>query len=87
LTELFGLGKRPTRFNRVMEKVFRQWYLAQASKTGIDPDPDNPLHYYDNRAAFQAGVGPDPVTNHWPSKFKEPFHPNRFVNGVDTTKE
>lgn len=65
------------------EDEFRRWYAAHAKKTGINPDPDNPSHYYDYRAAFRAGAGPN-EKGHWPSKYKRPGHPNQFVGGIDT---
>ena len=70
------------------ENSFQSWYKGQAERTGIDPDPDNPLHKYDYRAAFKAGAEPeiDPGDGlyHWPSEFKSDDHPNRYVGGVDT---
>jgi len=54
-----------------------------ARKLNLNPNPDDPKHYYDYRAAYLAGASPD-KQGHWPSKFKLPEHPNRFVNGIDT---
>lgn len=69
------------------EQEFRRWYRNHATSAGIDPDPDNPLHKYDYRAAYRAGyepeMGPDGLM-HWPSEFKSDDHPNRFVGGMDT---
>jgi hypothetical protein len=44
----------------------------------LDPDPDGDLHKYDYRGAFKAGFSPD-IDGHFPSKFKDDDHPNRFV--------
>jgi hypothetical protein len=70
------------------EQKFQEWYAGWAAKSDLDTDPDNPLHKYDYRAAFSAGEEPviDPVDGlyHWPSAFKSPSHPNRFVGGIDT---
>ncbi len=70
------------------EQAFQQWYKQQAAKTGIDPNPDDPRHKYDYRAAFRAGVEPvmSPADNryHWDSRFKASDHPNRYVDGIDT---
>jgi hypothetical protein len=70
------------------EKAFQQWYSGWAQKAGLNPDPDPQLHQYDYRAAFRAGVEPeiDPGDGfyHWPSQFKSPDHPNRYVDGIDT---
>lgn len=63
---------------------FRAWYAAQAKRWGLDPNPDDPEHRYDYRAAFAAGLGPDPKTGHWPSEFKADDHPNRYVGLIDT---
>lgn len=65
------------------EALFQRWYKKIAKRTGLDPDPDAPEHKYDYRGSFLAGEGPD-ETGHWPSKFKDYDHPNRFVDGVDT---
>jgi len=32
------------------EKQFQFWYKHWAKKTGINPDPDDPKHYYDYRS-------------------------------------
>lgn len=70
------------------EKKFQFWYKTWARKSNINPNPDDPLHYYDYRAAYKAGVKPaiDPEDKkyHWDSRFKDDEHPNRFVKGVDT---
>lgn len=70
------------------EIKFREWYKSWAKIAEIDPNPDNPLHKYDYRAAFKAGVEPEFNTGdaqyHWPSEFKAPDHPSRYVEGVDT---
>lgn len=63
--------------------MFRKWYAAQAAKTGINPDPYDPRHHYDYESAYAAGMEPD-ASGHWPSVYKAPDHPNRFINGVDT---
>jgi len=72
------------------EKEFRKWYTHWATIMGINLDPDFPEHFYDYRKAFRAGANPkyDKATGkyHWPSKFKKPKHPNRFIKGVDTIR-
>lgn len=65
------------------ERLFQRWYAGWAAKLGIDPNPDNPQHYYDYRAAWLDGATPD-ETGHWPSKFKLEGHPNLIVDGIDT---
>uniref|UniRef100_A0A6M3J2B6 Putative methyltransferase n=1 Tax=viral metagenome TaxID=1070528 RepID=A0A6M3J2B6_9ZZZZ len=66
------------------DSEFNKWYGTIAKQTGLSPDPDDPRHHYNYRAAYSAGVqGPD-TSGHWPSRFKSQDHPNRFVNGIDT---
>ena len=78
----------PTTLTPEQEQAFQAWYRAWADKAGINPNPDDPRHHYDYRAAFLAGAEPqiDPEDGryHWPSKFKASDHPNRFIDGVDT---
>lgn len=63
---------------------FNTWYSKNAKKHKLNPNPDDPKHFYDYRAAYKAGVaGPD-GTGHWPSKFKKEGHPRMFINGVNT---
>jgi hypothetical protein len=59
---------------------FDQWYSEQAQKYGLDPNPDDPRHFYDWKAAYQAGAQAD-ETGHWPSEFKKIGHPNLIVEG------
>jgi len=70
------------------EQGFQQWYQGWAKRTGIDLNPDHPLHKYDYRAAYHAGVEPQISPKdgkyHWPSQFKAWDHPNRYVDGIDT---
>ena len=64
------------------EDNFQAWYRHWSDKTGIAPDPDDPLHKYDYRAAYMADETPsvaDDGNYHWPSRFKADDHPNRFV--------
>ena len=76
--------------DKVIDKIeedefkFKNWYnkLTKLQKSvhgmEISPDPDDPLHYYDYRAAYKAGaqLGPE---GHMPSEFKLPGHPNQYV--------
>lgn len=70
------------------EAAFRRWYETWAKKLGLDPNPDDPRHHYDYRAAYKAGASPglDKTSGeiHWPSQFKADDHPNRFVGIIDT---
>jgi hypothetical protein len=65
------------------EAQFQKWYAAQAAKLGLNKDPDDPRHFYSYRDAYKSGAVSDDE-GHFPSKFKLPGHPNRFVGGVDT---
>lgn len=67
------------------EADFQGWYqdIAKSVRPPLDPNPDNPLHQYDYRAAYAAGAEPD-AWGHWPSEFKRAGHPNLIVDGVDT---
>jgi hypothetical protein len=65
------------------EAAFQAWYRRHAERLGLNPDPDDPQHFYDYRAAFRAGAEPD-AEGHFPSAFKLSGHPNLVVGGVDT---
>lgn len=68
----------------LQDRAFQHWYGTHAKKLGLDPNPDNPLHHYDYRKAYRAGVkGPDKA-GHWPSEFKKSTHPNLIVKGINT---
>ncbi len=71
------------------EGQFQDWYDSLAAKLGLNPNPDDPQHFYDYRGAFSAGKGPspDPTSGgalHWPSEFKREGHPRQFLDGIDT---
>jgi len=84
-------GRPRAKLDEAQELFFQNWFKHQADRTGIDPNPDHPLHQYDYRGAYLAGdapvVHPDDGLPHWRSKFKDDTHPNRWVNGVDTRTE
>lgn len=65
------------------EKQFREWYGGWSKKLGLNPNPDDPQHFYDYRAAFRAGAKPD-KSGHWPSEFKLGGHPNLVVDAINT---
>lgn len=65
------------------ENDFSSWYSNIAKKTGINPNPDDPSHFYDYRAAYQAGAQPD-KEGHWPSEFKKEGHPRLVLDAIDT---
>ena len=61
---------------------FLDWYTDIARKSNLSPDPDDPRHYYDYKAAYAAEAEPD-ERGHLPSEFKHDLHPNRFIIGKD----
>ena len=61
---------------------FSNWYSGMAEKSGINPDPDDPKHYYDYRAAYEEGAELD-EKGHLSSEFKHDLHPKRFIIGKD----
>ena len=61
---------------------FSAWYSDIAERSNISPDPDDPRHYYDYRAAYEAGADLKDERK-LPSKFKHDLHPNRFTVGKD----
>jgi len=79
--EVFGL----TKLEPDEEQKFKSWYKGWSDKLKLDPNPDDPRHFYDYRAAYKSGAEPTPESGwHWPSQFKRDNHPNRIVDGVDT---
>ena len=64
------------------DSEFLDWYSDISKKADISPDPDDPRHYYDYRAAYKAGAGLD-KRKHLPSEFKHDLHPDRFIVGKD----
>jgi hypothetical protein len=80
-------GQGPIRTRHTLEPEeemqFQEWYKGHATKWGLNKDPDDVGHKYDYRGAYLEGEEPD-SEGHWSSKFKDPDHPNRFVDGVDT---
>lgn len=65
------------------ESDFQAWYKYWSKKMNLDPDPDNPKHYYDYRSAWANDAKPD-SSGHWPSEFKREGHPRLIINGIDT---
>ncbi len=61
---------------------FLDWYSRLAKKADINPNPDDPRHYYDYRAAYEAGATLD-RRKHLPSEFKHDLHPDRYIVDKD----
>ncbi len=72
-------------FEPTGEGLFQKEYSETAQRLGLNPNPDDPRHFYDYRTLFREtgslGVGPK---KHFPSKFKLLGHPNLIVDGKDT---
>ena len=67
------------------EAKFQVWYGGWSKKLGLNPNPDDPQHFYDYRAAWKAGAEPTAESGwHWPSTFKREGHPRMVVDGVNT---
>lgn len=71
------------RLIKIDEVAFQAWYKRYAQLLKLDPNPDDPKHFYDYRKAFLAGAKPS-EEGHWPSTFKLRGHPNLIVDGLDT---
>jgi hypothetical protein len=72
------------------EKEFRREYKKHSDATGNSSNPYDAEHYYNYSQLFDetGGIMPSLTKDlHLPSRYKELGHPNRFINGVDTTKE
>jgi len=57
---------------------FQSWYKKIAETFGLNVDPDDPEHFYDYRAAYKSGEGPDQFGK-WPSKYKKQGHKDQFM--------
>lgn len=68
---------------KIDEARFQEWYRGHAQRLGLNPNPDDPNHFYDYRAAFAAGAVPDEA-GHWPSKYKMEGHPRMVLDGINT---
>ena len=81
---IFDVLSKPLRPNEPFDEAgFSEWYSDVAEQVSdstftLNPDPDAPRHYYDYRAAYEAGAKLD-ERKHLPSEFKHDLHPNRYV--------
>lgn len=66
------------------EDEFQKWYANVPAQMGLNPNSDDPLHYYDWRGAYVSGVRQPNAERHWPSQFKKEGHPNLYINEMDT---
>jgi hypothetical protein len=71
------------------EAEFQRWFRnivrEKKEKFGFDlnPNPDDPRHFYDYRRAFLSGAGMD-ESGHGTSEFKLAGSPERYKEGIDT---
>ena len=82
-------SERATSLTPQQEMMFRAWWEKTSKALGLDPDPDNPLHFYDYRGAWLTGKWPEKKGEHWDSRHKTDNHPNRLIpfnGGVLDTK-
>jgi hypothetical protein len=61
-------------FTPEMEKNFQGWYAERAKNMGLNPNPDDPRHFYDTRGAWLKGHRS--TTEHLPDTYKLPGHPS-----------
>lgn len=66
-----------------MADDFDNWYAGHAKKWKLNPNPDDPKHFYDYRTAYKQGFRPD-ESGHMDSRFKAKGHPREVINGVNT---
>ena len=64
---------------------FNKTYAEYSKKYRMNPNPDDPKHYYDYRALYKdvGEIRPD-SSGHLPSKYKKKGHPRMIVNGANT---
>jgi len=71
------------------EQEFQSFYADIAKRNKLDPNPDDPRHFYDYRAYFRAvKVGQAPLPQfkpehnqyRMPDEFKLPGHPDYYTN-------
>ena len=66
-----------------MADDFDNWYAGHAKKWKLNPNPDDPRHFYDYRTAYKQGFRPD-ESGHMDSRFKAKGHPREVIDGVNT---
>ena len=65
------LRKEKTVLSSSEESAFQKWYKENEVPRGMNPNPDDPLHYYDIRGAWKEGMTRGPgAEGHWDDKYK-----------------
>lgn len=76
------------------EKEFQSWYAEIAEKNKLDPNPDDPRHFYDYRSYYKdlkAGITQPPEFKpehnqyRMPDKYKLPGHPDYYTKQDPST--
>lgn len=77
-------------FQRIWdEQRFREWYSQVARRMGLNPDPDDPGHHYDYRAAYWdmlrdgSDLSPQKAGEHFTSKYKTEGHPRTYLEDAN----
>jgi hypothetical protein len=75
-----------TKLLPLQEDLFKKWYasLPNVQSGQLNPNPDDPEHFYDYRGAWLAQNANQDSLGHFPSQFKQPGHPRDYLGGVDT---
>ena len=63
--------------------TFEEWWSQVLNTHDYAINPHDPEHFYDYKAAFEAGVEIPEEGGHWPSQFKHDLHPDRYIKGDD----
>ena len=66
------------------EQEFQSWYKGMAAKRRLNPNADDPQHFYDYRAFYESGGRDADETGHFPSTYKKEGHPRMIVDGINT---
>ena len=69
--------------SEVQASTFNDWWSKVLEVHDYAPDPNDVEHFYDYKAAYEAGIEIPEEGEHWPSKFKHDLHPDRYVKGDD----
>lgn len=62
------------------EQRFLNDYAKFAKENNLNPDPDNLLHYYDYRGAWEDGQLKTDADGHMSSRYKKAGHPRTYVS-------
>lgn len=66
------------------EARFQSWYADTAHRLKINPNPDDPNHFYDYRGFYKdmeqgKAQAPDEEGDHFTSQYKLPGHPRTYL--------